>query len=437
VGPPRLAVAASGGRDSTALLHCAARQARAWGIEVVALHVHHGLMPGADRWMGQVRAQCRRWGVRFVSRRIAGAPGPGDSVEAWARSQRYRALAEMAHGEECDLVLLAHHRSDQAETWLLQALRGAGPTGLAAMPRSARRGGIVWVRPWLDQPRAAIDAYIRRHRLRHVEDDSNSDTRYARNRLRLAVWPALLGAFPDADVELCNAARRAQQAAALAAEMAAMDLPAVQRGAVLDVSAWLELPPARRRNALQAWLGAVLPAGTPGTLVSRLEAELPAVRTGRWPAPGAELRLHRGLLGVAAVAGPASDLRAAAVLDLGQPGEVALASWRGRFVVDAATRGGVAPELLRAVLARARRGQEQFRLAPDAAARSLKKQFQARGVPPWERHGPLLYTADGRLLFVPGLGIDAALLAPAGESQLALHWLADAPPAIGPKRPGR
>jgi tRNA(Ile)-lysidine synthase len=432
-----LAVAASGGRDSTALLHCAARQAREWGVEVIALHVHHGLMPGADRWLGQVRAQCRRWGIHFLSQRIAAAPGPGDSVEAWARSQRYRALAEMATAAGCDLVLLAHHRQDQAETWLLQALRGAGPAGLAAMPRSACREGIVWARPWLEQPRAAIDAYIRRHRLRHVDDDSNTDTRYARNRLRLAVWPVFLGAFPDAEVALGNAARRAQQAAALAAETAALDLPAVQRGSALDVPAWLELPPARRRNALQAWLAAVLPAGAPGSLVDRLETELTAARTGRWPAPGAELRLHRGLLGVAAAAAPAIDSRAAAALDLGRPGEAALFSWRGRFVVDEASQGGASPEQLRAVLARARRGKEQFRLAPGAAARSLKKQFQARGVPPWERHGPLLYTADGRLLFVPGLGIDAALQAPAGAPQLVLRWLPDAAPASGPNRPGR
>ena len=94
--PPRVAVAASGGRDSTALLHCTQRQASALGIEVVALHVQHGLQPQADVWLAQVRSQCRRWGAGFSCRRLSGGPARGDSVEAWARTARYAALAEMA-----------------------------------------------------------------------------------------------------------------------------------------------------------------------------------------------------------------------------------------------------------------------------------------------------------------------------------------------------
>ncbi|MBE0548863.1 MAG: tRNA lysidine(34) synthetase TilS, partial [Rubrivivax sp.] len=186
---PRVAVAASGGRDSTALLHCVVRRAAALGIEVVALHVHHGLMPAADTWLRQVRGQSRRWGAAFMCHRLDGSPPPGASVEAWARGERYRALAAMAREAGCGLVLLAHHRRDQAETWLLQALRGAGPAGLAAMPLQASRQGLVWARPWLDQARQAIDAYVRRHRLQFVDDASNADPRFARNRLRAAVWP--------------------------------------------------------------------------------------------------------------------------------------------------------------------------------------------------------------------------------------------------------
>ena len=143
---PRVAVAVSGGRDSTALLHCTVRTAAALGVGVVALHVHHGLMPAADAWLAQVQAQCRRWGVAFCSRRLQTHPPRGASVEAWARAERYRALAEMAREAGCSIVLLAHHRRDQAETWLLQALRGGGPAGLSAMPQEAVREGITWAR---------------------------------------------------------------------------------------------------------------------------------------------------------------------------------------------------------------------------------------------------------------------------------------------------
>ncbi len=291
---PRVAVAASGGRDSTALLHCTVRAAAALGIEVLALHVHHGLNPHADAWAAHVRRQSQRWGADFAQRRLTGRHEAGQSIEAWARRERYRALAEMAQQAGCTVVLLAHHRRDQAETWLLQALRGAGAEGLAAMPRQARRAGIVWARPWLDMPRDSIEAYVRRHRLSWVDDGSNDDPRFARNRLRQRVWPALLQAFADAEVSLAGAATRAQQAAALASEVAALDLPAVTEGAALVLAPWLALSPARRRNALRAWLLERLGQGPPASLLDRLFDELPRTVAGRWPAPEGELRLYRG-----------------------------------------------------------------------------------------------------------------------------------------------
>ncbi len=292
----RVAVATSAGRDSTALLHCTLRAAAPLGIEVLALHVHHGLMPQADTWLKQVREQARRWGAVFDCRRLEGRPGPGDSVEAWARAGRYAALAEMAANAGCSMVLLAHHRRDQAETWLLQALRGAGPAGLSAMPMQARRGGIEWARPWLAEPREAIEAYVQRHRLRHADDASNADAQWARARLRQTVWPALAAAFPRAEQTLAAAAALAQQAARLADEVAALDLPAVTDGAALRIEAWRQLPPARRRNALRAWLAQVCGVLPPETLLRRLEAEWPGPSARRWHAPGGELRQHRGRL---------------------------------------------------------------------------------------------------------------------------------------------
>lgn len=447
---PRVAVAVSGGRDSTALLHCTVRTAAALGVGVVALHVHHGLMPAADAWLAQVQAQCRRWGVAFCSRRLQTHPPRGASVEAWARAERYRALAEMAREARCSIVLLAHHRRDQAETWLLQALRGGGPAGLSAMPQEAVREGITWARPWLAQPRAAIEAYVRRHRLKPVEDDSNADPRHARSRLRCEVWPALLRAFPDAETSLGRAAARAQEAAALAVEVAAADLPALRQGPALDVEAWLALTSARRRNALRAWLAEALRAPVPESLVARLCAELPHRRGGRWPAPRAELRLYRGALTAAAVSAEAAANAAASevpavvhrepvVVDLHRPGAHPLAPWAGRLVVRIATEGGAPPALLRRVVARDREGDESFRIAPRAIARSLKKQYQAMGVPAWDRTGPLLYTAAGNLLFVPGLGIAADLRAAPGEPQLSMAWVPDAPSPTAPtghRQPG-
>lgn len=432
---PRVAIAASGGRDSTALLHATLRAARPLGVEVVALHVHHGLVAEANAWLAQVRSQCRRWGAQFASTRLQGGPCGGESIEAWARRERYAALATMARAAGCGLVLLAHHRRDQAETFLLQALRGGGPAGLAAMPAAALRQGLTWARPWLDQPREAIEAYLLRHRLRYADDASNSDSRFARNRLRAQVWPGLGAAFADADVTLAEAARQSAHAAALAAEVAALDLPGVSDGETLLVDRWQALPPARRRNVLQAWLVGALRAPVPQSLVQRLCMELPGRQGGVWPAPQAELRLYRGRLDrLAAAPPPTAGAPGALELDLARPGLRSLPGWAGQFRVSAASEGGVDAALLQRVVAMPRQGGERFRLAPRGAARSLKKQYQAAAVPPWQRDGPLLCLPDGRLLFAPGLGIDAALQAPPGQPQMVLHWCPATAP--GPRQAG-
>ena len=429
----RVAVAVSGGRDSTALLHATLRAALPLGLQVWALHVHHDLHAEADDWARQVRGQARRWGANFMSRRLSGGPEAGDSVEAWARRERYQALAEMAHEAQCPLVLLAHHRRDQAETFLLQALRGGGPAGLAAMPVLARRRQLTWARPWLQHPHEAVQAYARRHRLRHVEDPSNTDARYARNRLRLQVWPVLNAAFDDTETTLVQAARHAAHAAALAEEVAALDLPALCEDGALLLAPWAALPPARRRNALQAWLADGLHGRLPHSLLQRLLDELPGRRAGQWPAPDALLRVYRGRLSCVPTPHTAPTAQPLQALDLSRPGFVALPGWGGRFEVLDSTHDGVAPALLQAVRVAPRTGGERFHLAARGLARSLKKQYQAAGVPAWARHGPLLWLADGRLLYAPGLGLDATLLAAHGQAQRALRWCPDAP---GPRQPG-
>lgn len=398
--------------------------------------MHHGLQRQADDWPKRLRDQSRRWAarglpVRFDWRRLEGGPARGDSVEAWARRGRYAALADMARAARCDLVLLAHHRRDQAETFVLQALRGAGPPGLAAMPRQVLRDGIVWARPWLDLPREAIEAYLKRHRLVYVDDASNADPRHVRNALRHVVWPALLDAFADAETALAASARRAAEAAECLWTLAAADLSAVApTGAALSVAAWLELGPARRGNALRAWLARSAPRGVPETLVMRLLAELPASRNGSgWPTAAGALRLNRGELrfvahGAAANERPRS--RPPTCVDLSRPGRHRLPQWAGAIEVRRVLQGGVAAQRLRHCEARTRQGGERFQRAASTPPRSLKKQFQAAGVAAWERDVPLVY-ASGELVFVPGLGIDARRIAPPGTPQLALRWLPDDP----------
>jgi tRNA(Ile)-lysidine synthase len=433
-----VAVAYSGGRDSTALLHATLAASARAGIAVVALHVHHGLQPAADQWLAHCRATCRRWAarpgvqLRFASTRLEGAPAGGDSVEAWARRERYRALRTLALAEGADLVLLAHHRRDQAETFLLQALRGAGVAGLAAMPSRVRREGITWARPWLALPSSAIDTYVRRHRLRWVEDTSNADRRFARNRLRLDVWPALDSAFPESEACLAVASAWAQEARECLDALARLDLATLRTDAGLSLAAWSRLEPARRSNALRAWLAE---QGIPVTaaLVRRLAEEAGRPGVARWPLGEGELRRHRGRLRYQPSRGTATG-RGAPAAGPGIPGETvvrmagagryAVPGWPGHFEVREVPSGGVAASRLEDAIVAARSGAERMQLGPGRPARSLKKQYQALGLAPWDREGPVLRDRDGALIFVAGLGVDARALAAPGERQFSVQWVA-------------
>lgn len=288
--PPVVAVAFSGGSDSTALLWATARQAKALGVAVVALHVHHGLMPQADHWVAHAHDFVRRLGeqgypVRLLVTRLEGAPAPGDSVEAWARRHRYPALAELARQAGADLVLVAQHADDQAETVLLQALRGGGPAGLAAMPARWQRLGLTWARPWLHRRKCELQAVVAASDWVPVVDASNDDPRFARSRLRQTVMPALVAAFPHAVEQLAEVARQAAHARALAAEVAGDDLLACcAADGGLRHGDWALLTPARRRNVLKSWLQAHCPNGVPESLVERLTQEWAGLGR-RWPLP--------------------------------------------------------------------------------------------------------------------------------------------------------
>jgi tRNA(Ile)-lysidine synthase len=472
---PRVAVAFSGGLDSTALLYATAHEARAAGIEVLALHVHHGLLAQADAWWAHGQSLCESWTrqglpVRFVGHRLSGQPARGESVEAWAREHRYAALAAMARAEHCTLVLLAHHENDQAETFLLQALRGSGPAGLAAMPQQVRRNGICWVRPWLQQPRARIHAYARLHQLPWVEDPSNADGCHARGRLRQTVWPVLQEQFPHAAASLRQSARWAAQAEAALAAYADEDINTVAQAppnrrrdvtgdalaaaGPLRVSVWRAWTTERRVAVLRRWLHRHTACVPSYSLVERLMRELGGSSTGTWPCLGlssaqrgqrwegpaqlrrGQLRLYRDELAWSECSPTLdADRPGAFRLEVLRCGDYPLIPWRGvlRLQGCEATEAQALP--LRTIVSleiRAREGSERFTANLARPPRSLKKQFQAAGVPAWARDGPLIYW-QGQLLYVPGLGLDAhtqaALVAQAkcaahaSGDWVSLQWL--------------
>ncbi len=244
-----LAVAYSGGADSTALLHAA--QAL-WPGQVQAIHVHHGLQAAADEFARHCRMRCEALGVPLAVQRVQAHAAPGESPEDAARRARYLALAEAARACAVSQVLLAQHADDQVETVLLALSRGAGLAGLAGMPARFERHGVVFARPLLSLSGHVLRAELQAQGIDFIEDPTNADDRYTRNRIRHHVLPALDRAFASWREPFARSAAHAAQATALLDEYAALDLQLA--GTPPRIEVLQGFSPARQGNVLRWWL---------------------------------------------------------------------------------------------------------------------------------------------------------------------------------------
>jgi len=399
--PPagRLLVAFSGGLDSHVLLHAlrAALARRGDDRPLQAVHVHHGLQPQADDWILHCEAVCAALSVPLAVSRVtvAEADVAGQGLEAAAREARYRALADAMQPR--DLLLIAHHQDDQAETLLLQLLRGAGPAGLAAMPRLAPFGPGWLGRPLLDLPRRALEAHARDAGLAWVEDPSNADPRFDRNYLRQEILPRLAGRWPGASARLAAAA--ANQADALAQlDALARDDAERCRGeapGTLSVQALRRLRRGRCRNLLRLWLrDKGLAAPTRGRMDAILDAALTAGPDRTPCVTWAEVEVRRYRDELHALPALPAPPREPIPWDLRRPLTIpALGlSLDPAFLAAAGITPGTCPG---PVTVRFRRGGERIRLPGRAHSSALKTLMQAAGMPPWERERlPLVYVGE-------------------------------------------
>lgn len=244
-----VAIAYSAGADSTALLLAAHQR---WPGQVVALHVHHGLQVAADEFESHGRSVCERLDVPFRSSRVQAAHEAGQSPEDAARDKRYRALADMAQQAGAACVLLGQHADDQAETLMLALSRGAGLPGLAAMAERFERHGVVFGRPLLGLPSQVLRDWLLAHGHVFVDDPTNTDHRYTRNRIRALLLPAWEACFPGFRPMLARSARHAAQAQTLLDDLARIDM--AQTGAPPVIQALQTLSRERQANVLRHWL---------------------------------------------------------------------------------------------------------------------------------------------------------------------------------------
>jgi tRNA(Ile)-lysidine synthase len=247
--PLPLAVAFSGGADSTALLLAAAAT---WPGEVHAIHVHHGLQAAADDFARHCGAVCAGLGLPLHEVKVDAANASGESPEDAARKARYGALARNASAQNLKAVLLAQHADDQVETLLLALSRGAGLPGLAAMSARFERHGMRFERPLLGVSGPAIRVWLAAQQIAFIEDPTNADVAFTRNRIRRQLLPALEQAFPQFRETFGRSARHAAQAQELLAAIAAEDMAAA--GEPPALAGLQQLSRARQANLLRHWL---------------------------------------------------------------------------------------------------------------------------------------------------------------------------------------
>jgi tRNA(Ile)-lysidine synthase len=405
--PEALCVGFSGGPDSTALLHALAQLPEARALGLRALHIDHGLQAPSSAWAQHCADFCTAIGVPLTSVRVQVDTTRGEGLEAAARRVRYAAFAEQLHAGEW--LVLAHHRDDQIETVLLKLLRGAGPEGLAGMrERRPFAQGWLW-RPLLQTPRGALQRHLADHGLASIDDPANADARFARNRVRHAILPALRAAFAHADAAIVHTARQCRAAADYLAATAATALtPLWHADGTLDAAGWLALPDGIRAPVLDAWLRTHGLAAPPDA--ARAELQRQAATAGADASPrinwaNAEVRVWSGRLhAMPRLAPPPADWRATwngAPLDLPP----------GCGVLELVATGGPTrpPRVTTtaALTVRLRRGGERIRPAGDAHTRDLRDLFQRAGVPPWIRARCPLIHADDQLIAVADLWASA------------------------------
>jgi tRNA(Ile)-lysidine synthase len=426
----RLVLGLSGGLDSVVLLEILRRLAGPLEFRLSCVHVNHNISPNARRWAMFCARRCKRHNIALAVHEVDVEPYRAEGLEAAARRARYEIYAKQ---NNADFIVLAQHLDDQAETLLLQLLRGAGVKGGAAMPLmreqdSGRKGkrarSPAILRPMLAVSRKEIEAYAKANKLKWVEDESNADIRRDRNFLRHRVLPVIAQAFPGYRATLARAAGHLAEASLILDELAEADAKLAVTGNKLALAELRRIGVARAKNLLR-WL--LLQQGDAAPEADRLQE---CLRQLFEAGDDAAVRVVLGACELRRYDGCAYLLRSLAAA----PAQLRR-DWDGKRMWPLPELGGTlhfarAPgagldcALIgeRGLSVSLRQGGEKLRLQPGGSTRSLKNLLQEARMPPWERERlPLIYCAD-KLVAVPGLGVASGWQAGAGNAGWTITW---------------
>ncbi|MFC5473754.1 tRNA lysidine(34) synthetase TilS [Paraherbaspirillum soli] len=432
---PQLAIAYSGGLDSSVLLHLAARYAATHGIKLFAFHIHHGISPNADQWHAHCSDACAKLGVEFDARRIQLGNTDKSGVEEAARISRYAALGELCRLHRVPLLLTAHHLDDQAETVLLQLLRGSGVAGLSGMdslnaaPDLLGDAALLMARPLLKLSRAALEEVCGSQHIAYIEDESNHDQRYARNALRHQVMPVLAQYFSGFQERFSRTAGHMQSGQKLLIELAAQDMAVCADGECIDLDRLRLLSADRIDNLLRYWFGlhrlrmpssAWLSEMRQQLLEAKADAQLCVTH------PDCHIRRHRNRVFLTPRDDADRSEMEPQIFRWSGESEMHFPAYGGVMHFDVAEQG-IAADWLREqpLQLQYRRGGERMKLALNRPTKSLKYHYQACDVPAWERERLPLVSSAKQLLFAAGIGMDCHHLAPTPGAHIVFRWQAN------------
>ena len=414
----RIAVALSGGLDSVVLLDtvCKARSKN----QIYAFHIHHGLQKPADDWLVFCEKLAKKYKIHFDFRLLhLNAEEAKGNVEARARAGRYEALADLCEEYGIEDLLLAQHQNDQAETVLLQLLRGSGVAGLSAMPvnraftreLSTNQNLTLW-RPLLNQSRKELEAYAKENKLKWIEDPSNQDRKYRRNAIRKDIIPKLEKIQPEALANMARSAELLGEAQTLLNRLAQQDGKNILIKDRLKVQPLLalakdDLPAAN--NVLRYWLHTqqlAMPSQERLAAWWRDLAKVKADAKLEWLHDERKIYLWRGALQLA-------DTEEGRWVLKSLPANSKQLGLSADWVKNAQENNQIT--------IKERLGSEKIQIKAKTPRKTLKNLYQEANVPPWERQAPLLYIGD-ELIAVAGIGLSYPHLISTGRRVLP-EWV--------------
>ncbi|MBK1891015.1 tRNA lysidine(34) synthetase TilS [Undibacterium sp. 14-3-2] len=432
---PGMAIAFSGGLDSSALLMLAIEYCRLRKIPLVAIHIHHGLSTNADSWLEHCRSVCLAHNVTFLYKKVTLDVTKKEGVESSARSARYQALGRICQEHQINFCLTAHHQDDQAETLLMQMLRGSGVAGLSGMDRFNTAesllgvGTLMLMRPLLQETRGDLEQFVDSRDILHIHDESNDDARFLRNALRHKVMPMLEEVSPGFSKRIARTATHMRSTRILLEDLAGHDLSTCSDNDGLSLQSIRSLSPERVNNLLRLWF-ARLRSRMPTTsrLTEILKQLFDARDDARVTVFHDNLAIHRYR----------DRIYATSRLDEQDRSEKSeVFKWSGEDKLEFPGMGGtlyfqysdfgVDCEWLkgRSLELHFRRGGERLKLAENRSTRDMKSHYQSLKIPFWVRQQLPFVSIGDQLIFAAGVGMQSSFCSQGSGSRILLKWVAE------------